>query len=319
MGDTMDFLYHWSTLGIALIVVLTAIACASVIFVFARRLLMRLEYFKSPEAGSINEAITGAVGAIGVLFGITVGLIAIDVWQRHSSAKDVAAREAALIQTLYLAADSLKGGGVVAVSDKSEMAEQKRPDAARAMRQGMQEYLKALVCITWRYQRAGVDEDWPQQDFYALRKVRHQAAEFDPEPKSEGARIRYAETIRLLDQLIELRGVRADAADDRMSGSMWAIIVLGSLMTLFAVCLFKLDDVKLHFALVASLSGLVGLLILIIVINDRPFRGISGIEPDAYMHIGWIIEEGPNDFKESDWDWVSVCENKYGLKPGFIK
>src|SRR5215212_7135578 len=65
--------------------------------VLARRFVVpRLSY-----EGDINEAVSGTVQAIGVFYGITVGLIAAGVWSTHATASELASREATSVATLY--------------------------------------------------------------------------------------------------------------------------------------------------------------------------------------------------------------------------
>src|SRR5688572_5138657 len=82
----------------AAIVIMIAIETISLFGLFlARRFLIRR--FHASEG--INDAISGTVQAIGVFYGITVGLIAVAVWNTHSTATELVSREAASISALY--------------------------------------------------------------------------------------------------------------------------------------------------------------------------------------------------------------------------
>src|SRR6266404_9460676 len=48
-----------------------------------------------------NDAVSGTVQAIGVFYGITVGLIAVGVWNTHSNASDLVSKEASSISALF--------------------------------------------------------------------------------------------------------------------------------------------------------------------------------------------------------------------------
>ncbi len=63
----------------------------------ARHLLTpRLKYHEG-----VHEAVSGTVQAIGVFYGITVGLIAAGVWNTNSNASELVSKEAASIGSLY--------------------------------------------------------------------------------------------------------------------------------------------------------------------------------------------------------------------------
>src|SRR5262245_63079906 len=64
----------------------------------SRRIVMRpLQYHEG-----VHEAVSGTVQAIGVFYGITVGLIAAGVWNTNSNAADLVSREATSISALYI-------------------------------------------------------------------------------------------------------------------------------------------------------------------------------------------------------------------------
>src|SRR5215813_5696977 len=82
----------------AAVVMVLVIETVSLIGLFlARRFLLR----RFNYSDGINDAVSGTVQAIGVFYGITVGLIAVGVWNTNSSASDLVSREATSIGTLY--------------------------------------------------------------------------------------------------------------------------------------------------------------------------------------------------------------------------
>src|ERR1700752_5049075 len=81
----------------ALITVIFVEVIALIGLVLVRRFLIpRLHYHDGA-----NDAVSGTVQAIGVFYGITVGLIAVGVWNTNSNASELVSREAASIATLY--------------------------------------------------------------------------------------------------------------------------------------------------------------------------------------------------------------------------
>src|SRR5688572_1147936 len=61
-----------------------------------RHLIPRLHYHDG-----VNDAVSGTVQAIGEFYGITVGLIAVGVWNTNSNASELVSKEAASIGALY--------------------------------------------------------------------------------------------------------------------------------------------------------------------------------------------------------------------------
>lgn len=302
-----DWLYQHPTPVVAVTVVVVTAAVAVGGFLLARRFLRpHIRYHEG-----VNDVISGALGAIGVLYGITVGLITIDVWQRHTTAEDIVVREAAAIQVLYLMVSADLGSGRTAeqpdqgaMRDGAELAKVRKPVAELVSK-----YLRDVICVAWSEQRAGAK---PSADWRALRDIRQVVLNI--EPKEDGQQVRYAAAIQSLNQLNELRRLRADAATSKLSGVMWTIIILGALMSMCLVYLFRLEDARLHLLVVSLLSAFLGLVFLMIVLNDRPFFGTVGMEPDSYTDLGWMIKR-PNPFRssanagsdESRLGWQEVC------------
>jgi hypothetical protein len=283
-----DWLYQFPTPVVAAIVVGVTALVALGGFKLARRFLQpRIKYHDG-----VNDVISGALGTIGVLYGITVGLIAIDVWQRHTTAEDIVVREAAAIQVLYLMV-SADIGSHRAAGQPDQGTTRNETDPAKigkSTRELVSDYLRDVICVVWDEQRAGKK---PSADWRALRSIRQVVLSL--EPKDDGQQVR-------------------DAANNKLSGLMWMIIVVGALMSMCLVYLFRLEDGKLHLLVVGLLSGFLGLVFLMLVLNDRPFFGAGGIEPDTYTELGWMIKR-PNPFgssanagnQEGRPGWQEVC------------
>jgi hypothetical protein len=89
--------YEISTLKLALIMVAIVEAVSLIGLLLARRFVLPHLHFHD----GINDAISGTVQAIGVFYGITVGLIAVGVWNTNSNASDLVSKEAASIGGMY--------------------------------------------------------------------------------------------------------------------------------------------------------------------------------------------------------------------------
>src|ERR1044072_127883 len=91
------WLYEVQPRMAALIMVIFIESLAMIGLVLARRFVLpRLHYHDGA-----NDAVSGTVQAIGVFYGITVGLIAVGVWNTNSNASELVSREAAAIGFLY--------------------------------------------------------------------------------------------------------------------------------------------------------------------------------------------------------------------------
>jgi hypothetical protein len=250
--------YQMSPLYLAILMV-AAIEVVSMIGLFlARRLLIpRLRFHDG-----VNDAISGTVQAIGVFYGITVGLIAVGVWNTNSNASDLVSKEAASIGALY--------------RDVSGY-----PEPARTkLQSGLREYTHQVIEQAWPAQREGRILDSGTR---ILNEFQGTLMAF--EPGTPGQTALHSETLRAYNILIGYRRQRVDAVGSSLSLVMWMVIWVGAAISIGVGYLFRLEDPKMHAILIALMAGFLAMVIFMIVINDRPFSGKNGITPDSYKLI----------------------------------
>ena len=103
--------YNMAPLQLALIMVASIEAVSLFGLFLARRFLLPHLHFHD----GVNDAISGTVQAIGVFYGITVGLIAVGVWNTHSNAADIVSKKPQpSVQCIGMSAVTLTGARTVA-------------------------------------------------------------------------------------------------------------------------------------------------------------------------------------------------------------
>jgi hypothetical protein len=250
--------YNMSPLQLALIMVASIEAVSLFGLFLARRFVLPHLRFHD----GINDAISGTVQAIGVFYGITVGLIAVGVWSTHSNAEDVVSKEAAAIGALY--------------RDVTGYPE--------PVREKLQTNLKG-------YTEALIEQIWPAQQEGRLLDVGTQLMDdfqstlFSYEPTTAGQIALHSETLRAFNNLIAYRRLRIDAVAGSLSAVMWAVIWVGAAISIGVAYLYRIEDPRIHTMLVALMAGFLGVVLFMIVINDRPFIGRNSIPPESYRVI----------------------------------
>ena len=224
----------------------------------ARRLVMRpLQYHEG-----VHEAVSGTVQAIGVFYGITVGLIAVGVWNTNEGAKDLVSKEASSAGALYRDVSGYP----------SPLREQLRGD--------VRGYLVYIINDVWPAQKKGQVVMRGAQlldDF--------QAKLYNFEPANQGQMALHAETLRAYNNMVDYRRLRIDAVSSGLSGTMWAVIWVGAAFSIGVAYFYKINDGKLHAVLIFLMSGFLALVVFMITINDKPFYGNGSISSDPYKLI----------------------------------
>src|SRR5690349_8476947 len=91
------WLYEMSPLRQALVIIAFVELLSIAGLLLARRYIVpRFHYSEG-----INDAVSGTVQAIGVFYGITVGLIAVGVWNTNTNASELVSKEASSLGALY--------------------------------------------------------------------------------------------------------------------------------------------------------------------------------------------------------------------------
>ena len=254
------WLYDVSPTVAALIMVTFIEGAALLGLVLVRRhLIPRLHY----DDGA-NDAVSGTVQAIGVFYGITVGLIAVGVWNTSSNASELVSKEAASIGSLY--------------RDVSGYPSPVRDD----LRAKLREYTVFVIEEAWPAQKRGQGQ-MVNAGTVLLDDFQHKLHSFEPANVSQTTL--HAETLRAYNTFIEYRRLRIDAVGGGLSNVMWAVIWVGAAISIGIAYFFNIPDIRLHAILVALMGGFLAMVLFMIIINDKPFYGYVSISSDPYKLI----------------------------------
>ncbi|HEY3039188.1 MAG TPA: hypothetical protein VGJ66_10645 [Pyrinomonadaceae bacterium] len=229
------------------------------LFLVRRFVISRLRYHDS-----VNDAVSGTVQAIGVFYGITVGLIAVGVWNTNSNASDLVSREATSIGALY--------------RDVSGYPQPIRNELQSRLR----EYTVFVIEKAWPAQQEGHGQSLGGG---ATIMDEFQAKLFAFEPTTSSQVALHSETLAAYNQLIEYRRLRIDAVDNGLSGVMWAVIWVGAVISIGVAYFYRIEDWRIHWILIAMMAGFLAMLLFMIVINDRPFYGYVSVSSNPYKLI----------------------------------
>src|ERR1044072_9338803 len=225
--------------------------------VLARRFIVP----RFDNSGDINEAVSGTVQAIGVFYGITVGLIASGGWSTNSAAAELTSKEAISIAVLY--------------RDVSGYPQPLRYDLQATLRN----YTVFVIEEAWPAQRKGQGQSLTAgahiMDAFESRLYKF-------EPSTPGQVAPHGETLKAYNQLLEARPLRLDAVESGLSPVMWAVIWMGAIISIGVAYFYKIEDLKLHAILVSLMAGFLAIVLFMLIVNDKPFYGRAGVSSDPY-------------------------------------
>ena len=237
--------------------VIGSLSVASLVFMLlVRRYVLPRMRVKESD----SEFVGAMVQSVMVFYGLVLALIAVNVWQSYNDVSKTVSLEATSFAALYRD-----------VSGYPEPTRSRLQDELRG-------YVDQVIHGAWPLMRRG---EVPTQGVEWMTKFQAVLTGF--EPATEGQKLIHAETLAAYNRATLARRLRVDAVHTGLPGVMWAVIVIGALISISASFFFRVEDARLHGLLVVLLSALIGLVILLTLALDHPFRGDLGLSPEPYQ------------------------------------
>jgi hypothetical protein len=255
---TMYWIYDIPTLFLALLVV-GVLVVTSLLALFATRPLMGWLLSRSSE---YNDVVSYFLSAVGVFYGLALGLIAVATWENFTDVDGLVSKEAASVAGLYNDLDSL-------------------PQPLRVhLEERLRDYTTFVISKDWPAQKKG---DTLEEGSLKLEDLEDELMAF--EPTKERERIAQAEVVKSLNQVVEQRRLRMEAVGTALPGALWAVVIFGAALTVVLGLLFWLDNLMLHAILLAIMATFIGLLIFLTAAMDNPFRGEFSVSADVFQTV----------------------------------
>jgi Protein of unknown function (DUF4239) len=102
------------------------------------------------------------------------------------------------------------------------------------------------------------------------------------EPRTVAGQELYAEGLDQVQRLADARRTRLVAAEESLPTVLWVVLVVGGMVTVSFAYLFGLEQTGAHALMVASLAGVIALVLFTIGVLDHPFSGGARIGTSAF-------------------------------------
>jgi hypothetical protein len=213
-------------------------------------------------SGKHNDVVSYFSAGVGVLYGLTLGLIAVGTWTNFADADSKASKEANSLGALYRDLDGYP------------------PEIRLETERLLRKYVEVIIEQEWPAHRQGKIIDAGD---LLLEELENKIMAFDP--ATETAKIAHAEVIKSLTEAAQNRGYRMQAVNTALPGVLWAVVLLGAVVNIALTYLFWVENMRLHAVLVVAFAGILGMLIFLTAAMDNPFRGEFSVGTDAYRYI----------------------------------
>ena len=214
-----------------------------------------------------NDVAGFIYAALGVIYAVLLALVVIAVWEEFGRARVTVEGEANALAEIFWLAHELP-----------------EPQGPR-----LQELARS-------YAEEVVDEEWPQMQqgrtplmennpkstpgWVLIDDIRATLQEV--EPRTQADQELYAEGLDQVQRLADARRMRLVAAEESLPAVLWVVLVAGGIVVVGFAYLFGLENTWAHGLMVASLAGVIALVLFTIGVMDHPFSGGARIEPGAF-------------------------------------
>jgi hypothetical protein len=199
---------------------------------------------------------------IGVLYGLTLGLIAVGTWQNFNDVDSKVAKEANSLGALYRDVDGY-------------------PKELRLELETMlRDYAKAVIETEFPAHRQGAVLDVGD---IILDEFENKIMAFEPSRETE--KIAHVEAIRSLGQLVANQSDRVQSVSVALPGVLWAVVLIGAVINVGITYFFWLDNVRLQCLLLVAFSSALAMLIFLTAAMDNPYRGEFSISSDPFQYV----------------------------------
>jgi len=218
---------------------------------------------------SAHNDVAGFVLAIvGVTYAVLLAFIAVAVWQSFGQAEDLVETEANLVGNLY--------------RDTSALPE----PAASTLRDDLFVYAETVVQDEWPELSAGRIDDtsgWQLLD-------RFHTSLFEIRTENNALTLLQADMGRTLNRLYDARRGRFHVASSGLPAILWWNLVGGATILVGFTYLFGVPNLKMHMSMVALLGAMIGLILALILLLNKPFQGRSHVSVEPFEQLVQSVE-----------------------------
>ena len=211
---------------------------------------------------SHNDIVGFYLAGITVLYGVSLGLLAVGAWTTYTDTEAKVAQEAAAVSGLYRSVSGL-------------------PEPPRSLLQNdLRDYTREVIDVGWPEQRRGV---LPTENRATLDKFQRDFETF--EPVTEEQKILVADISREFDALEESRSIRLDSVTAELPPPLWALILLGAVICIVVTWFFYMESLKMHVWMTGFTALLLGLMVFMVASLDNPYRGKVSVSPAPFERV----------------------------------
>lgn len=241
------------TLAGSIVIIVSCIAIAI--------LMLAVLYRVWPPASRVahNDVVGPSVGVIGTTYAVIIAFMLSGVWNDFQSAQINAEQEANCLVNIFRFAERLP-----------------REPGSRLQKLA-RDYANLMITQEWP---AMATESFSQPGYDVMQELWRTMVGIQNQDAAQQMILDHAMT--QLTALTEHRRIRLLQSRKRLPSILWAVLLVGGIVTVGAACLFGVINFRLHMVQVFAITFLVSLMLVAVADIDRPFQGDVRVPPDGF-------------------------------------
>jgi hypothetical protein len=224
--------------------------------VAARRVLpARLQLVESDVAGTIATVVSA-------IFAVLLAFVVVVVWQQWDDAQSKVQQEANALANLY------EEAGVFPEPRRSELRAQLR------------DYVRVVLSDEWPALVDGRDSPHARDALIRLRQT-YRELQFSTTQDS----LIYADSVQQINAVSDLRRLRILASRDSIPLILWAVLIVGAVLTLVLSYYFSAGTTTAQATLTTAVAVLIAVSIFLLLAMDNPYSGQVAVSSDALTEL----------------------------------
>jgi protein-S-isoprenylcysteine O-methyltransferase Ste14 len=204
---------------------------------------------------------------LGVIYAVLLALVVIATWEEFGRARITVETEANALAEIFWLAHRLP-----------------EPEG-RELQELCRSYAEAVVNVGFPLMEQGRTPSLERtQDtsrpWVLIDDIRATLQEV--EPTTLAGQELYAEGLDQVQRLADARRMRLVMAEESLPTVLWVVLIVAGIVVVGFAYLFGLENTGTHALMVASLAGVIALVLFTIAAIDHPFSGAARVGPEAF-------------------------------------
>jgi len=248
----------------SIIIIIVCIASALAFLFFIQRIWI-------PSKRRVHNDVIGPnVSVIGTTYAVLIAFMLSGVWNEMQAASLNTEQEANSLVNIF------------------RFAEQFPAESRAEIQKLTRNYAQVMISKEWQ---AMTDEKSSPEGHTIARDLWRAMASVQPQNATEQQVMSHS--LSELTTMTEHRRIRLLQSRERLPALLWAVLVVGGIVTVGSTCLFGIEDLKFHVVQVFEISFLISLMLVAIAAIDRPFQGQVHVPPDAFRYALDTMDSAP--------------------------